>query len=709
MNIKTYVFESIWIWFLLLAMALGVVTLSYTSDIQIKNAYQNLFLERQDEVIDEIEHTIVTYMEVLRAGRGLYDASTYVSHDEWSAFVKSLRLEKNFPGIRTLGYAKLISKQDRGDFEVDIRERGFSEFRVYPITEDPVGVVATYVEPYDALNRELHGFDMWSDEDHRAVLEKALLANTASISKRLVLQENGHTELDLAGFLVFMPVYQKEAQAPYALEDVDGFIYGVFQLSKVLNRINGSERYNFRVEIFDGKSVNEVHKMYDSHAVDGAQSNMHLSNVQTLQINNKIWTMRFTSLPEFAPNIDLYYPVKILLAGTLLCLLALVTLWSLRGSKKIAEIIAQERTADLAQSEEKFRSAMEHSPVGMALLSPDGSWLKVNKALCSMLGYEEIEFLSTDFQTLTHPDDLDADLDLVTQVLEGRIDDYKLEKRYIRKDGKTIWGLLSVSLLRDVDGNPKHFISQIQDISDIKKAQQTLEELNTELEEFSYRTSHDLRSPLTSSIGLLKYADESLEKGEQEKARTSLSLAQDSLKKLEELLKDILDLARLKNMEEEEQPVSIKTLVDDALDKFTHMNNYDRLEFKLDLQYDEDIHTKKTRLLMIVENLISNAIKYQDTSKKKSFVKVETYEDGENVVFAVDDNGLGIPDDQQENMFVMFKRFHPRVSFGSGLGMYMMKKSADVIGGDIRFVNKKDGSRFELILPKHNIREKRDV
>ena len=188
-----------------------------------------------------------------------------------------------------------------------------------------------------------------------------------------------------------------------------------------------------------------------------------------------------------------------------------------------------------------------------------------------------------------------------------------------------------------------------------------------------------------------------------------MSLAQDSLKKLEELLKDILDLARLKNMEEEEQPVSIKTLVDDALDKFTHMNNYDRLEFKLDLQYDEDVHTKKTRLLMIVENLISNAIKYQDTSKKKSFVKVETYEDGENVVFAVDDNGLGIPDDQQENMFVMFKRFHPRVSFGSGLGMYMMKKSADVIGGDIRFVNKKDGSRFVLILPKHNIREKRDV
>ncbi|MBL4804710.1 MAG: PAS domain S-box protein [Alphaproteobacteria bacterium] len=379
--------------------------------------------------------------------------------------------------------------------------------------------------------------------------------------------------------------------------------------------------------------------------------------------------------------------------------------------EKISLALKDEHAAleRLAESEEQFRSAMKYSPVGKALVGLDGEWLMVNDALCKMLGYSEDELRQTDFQTLTYEDDLSEDLKKVQELLDGKISTYKMEKRYIRKDGGTIWGLLSVSLLRDVDGNPKHFISQIQDISDIKKAQQTLEELNTELEEFSYRTSHDLRSPLTSSIGLLKYADESLEKGEQEKARTSLSLAQDSLKKLEELLKDILDLARLKNMEEEEQPVSIKTLVDDALDKFTHMNNYDRLEFKLDLQYDEDVHTKKTRLLMIVENLISNAIKYQDTSKKKSFVKVETYEDGENVVFAVDDNGLGIPDDQQENMFVMFKRFHPRVSFGSGLGMYMMKKSADVIGGDIRFVNKKDGSRFVLILPKHNIREKRDV
>ena len=187
--------------------------------------------------------------------------------------------------------------------------------------------------------------------------------------------------------------------------------------------------------------------------------------------------------------------------------------------EKISLALKDEHAAleRLAESEEQFRSAMKYSPVGKALVGLDGEWLMVNDALCKMLGYSEDELRQTDFQTLTYEDDLSEDLKKVQELLDGKISTYKMEKRYIRKDGGTIWGLLSVSLLRDVDGNPKHFISQIQDISDIKKAQQTLEELNTELEEFSYRTSHDLRSPLTSSIGLLKYADESLEKGEQEK------------------------------------------------------------------------------------------------------------------------------------------------------------------------------------------------
>lgn len=379
--------------------------------------------------------------------------------------------------------------------------------------------------------------------------------------------------------------------------------------------------------------------------------------------------------------------------------------------KKVSKALQDEHVAlmRLAESEEQFRNVMKYSPVGKALVSLDGQWLKVNKSLCAMLGYDENELLKTDFQTLTHPDDLETDLGQVQQMLDGTISTYKMEKRYIRKDGETIWGILSVSLLHDANGKPRHFISQIMDITDIKEAQKELEELNTELEEFSYRTSHDLRSPLRSAIGLLGLTKDSIGSGDEDKAQTSIELALGSLTKLEVLLSDILDLGSIKNFQEEPQDMDLREIVGEALAKMDHMENYNRLDVKIDIDVDEPVHTKKTRLVMIVENLISNSIKYQDTEKKKSFIKIEAHEDDAEIVFAVEDNGLGIPEDQRENMFEMFKRFHPKVSFGSGLGMYMMQKSANVIGGEIRYVDTKDGTRFELRLPKSYFHDKKEL
>ncbi len=120
------------------------------------------------------------------------------------------------------------------------------------------------------------------------------------------------------------------------------------------------------------------------------------------------------------------------------------------------------------ENEDWLRSAMEHSSIGMALVAPDGRWLKVNRALCRIVGYHEVELLATDFQSITHPDDLAADLALVRRLLGGEIASYDLEKRYFRKDGHLVWIHLTVSLVRDRQGEPLHFISQIQDITERK-------------------------------------------------------------------------------------------------------------------------------------------------------------------------------------------------------------------------------------------------
>jgi PAS domain S-box-containing protein/diguanylate cyclase (GGDEF)-like protein len=141
--------------------------------------------------------------------------------------------------------------------------------------------------------------------------------------------------------------------------------------------------------------------------------------------------------------------------------------------------ITARRTAEAALrvSEERFRLAFDHAPIGMALVSPMGDWLSVNSPLCEMTGYTEDELLACTFQDITHPDDLDADLEQLRQMLAGEIRSYEMEKRYLRADGSVIWILLSVSLVRGDDGEPRYFVSQIQDIDERKRTQSELEDL----------------------------------------------------------------------------------------------------------------------------------------------------------------------------------------------------------------------------------------
>jgi diguanylate cyclase (GGDEF)-like protein/PAS domain S-box-containing protein len=139
--------------------------------------------------------------------------------------------------------------------------------------------------------------------------------------------------------------------------------------------------------------------------------------------------------------------------------------------------ISEHRRRDqaLAEAEDRFRSAFDNAPIGMALVSPDGRFIKVNRALCDLTGYSETDLLIRTFQAITHADDLDADLAHVQDVLADRRRSYQMEKRYYHADGHIIWVTLSVSLVRDADGEPLYFISQIEDISKRKRRERALE------------------------------------------------------------------------------------------------------------------------------------------------------------------------------------------------------------------------------------------
>lgn len=122
----------------------------------------------------------------------------------------------------------------------------------------------------------------------------------------------------------------------------------------------------------------------------------------------------------------------------------------------------------ITESEERFRNAMEYSAIGMALVGTEGQWLQANKALCKFLGYSQNELRAMTFQQLTWQEDLDSDLEQLSQLVSGEINTYTMEKRYYTRKGDVVWALLAVSLVRHADGTPLYFIAQIEDINDLK-------------------------------------------------------------------------------------------------------------------------------------------------------------------------------------------------------------------------------------------------
>lgn len=148
----------------------------------------------------------------------------------------------------------------------------------------------------------------------------------------------------------------------------------------------------------------------------------------------------------------------------------------------------------IAEQGEQFHHAFEYAPIGMALVSTKGQFMRVNQTLCHILGFNADELLRSTFQDITHPDDLNTDLQQMYQLLDRGISSYQMDKRYFHKDGHVIWVSLNVTLVRDQQDKPLYFVSQIKDITELKKHMQLISAQNRRLLNFANVVSHNIRS-----------------------------------------------------------------------------------------------------------------------------------------------------------------------------------------------------------------------
>jgi PAS domain S-box-containing protein len=384
---------------------------------------------------------------------------------------------------------------------------------------------------------------------------------------------------------------------------------------------------------------------------------------------------------------------------------------------------AEASSLALQQSEARFRGAFNQAAVGIAHVGLDGRWLLVNQKLCEIVGYPREELERLTFQDITYPEDLDADLAQVQRVLAGQIQTYAIEKRYICRDRSLVWINLTVSLVRDAAGAPAYFISIVEDISDRKAAVEALRlseqryrslnatlerrvrertaelaEINQELEAFSYSIAHDLRAPLRAMEGfaaalLEDYAAE-LDPVAQDYAQRVVAAAS----QMDRLIQDLLAYSRLSRSELQIEPVSLQTVVDEALAQVDGQARERHAAIAVDAPLPEALGQRNT-MTQVVTNLLANAIKFAPPDVQPRVHVWAEPRDG-CVRLWVADNGIGIDRYHHERIFRVFERLHGMEIYpGAGIGLAIVRKGVERMGGQVGVESAEGkGSRFWIEL-----------
>jgi two-component system, cell cycle sensor histidine kinase and response regulator CckA len=364
----------------------------------------------------------------------------------------------------------------------------------------------------------------------------------------------------------------------------------------------------------------------------------------------------------------------------------------------------------LREAEDRFRGAFDSAAIGMALVTPDGRFVQVNAALCGILGFTQEQLLGVSFQEITHPDDLDADLELVRQLLEGEIQSYQMDKRYRRNNGETIWSRLSVSLVRDAKGEPLHFVSQIEDISQQKLAEELAEQLRHSqkldaLGRLAGGIAHDFNNMLTAIQGYSQLLLDGL--APDDGLRHNAEQISRAAEQASALPKQLLAFSRKQTVQA--TTIDLNEVTREAGDMLSRLVS-DTVELVVEAADGGALAViDPAQVEQVLVNLVVNA---SEAMPSGGTLRISTRNDylasvppsepdavtGPHVVISVADDGVGMDSETKSRIF---EPFFTTKATGSGLGLATVYGIVRHSNGLLRVRTAPGrGSTFEVWLPR---------
>ena len=357
----------------------------------------------------------------------------------------------------------------------------------------------------------------------------------------------------------------------------------------------------------------------------------------------------------------------------------------------------------LKKSMAQFKALFDYAPNAM-LISKAGKLVQINPAFEEMFGYNQADLADLSLYRLTHPKDRNLHANLEKDLVKRAIQKFSIEKRYIKKDGSILYGIVNVSLLKEFEDTTEYYIIQIVDITKQKLAEekgkthlQELEKINKELDQFAYIVSHDLKAPLRGINALANFMEEDIMLEEYKNLNKNLGLLKNRIDRMGKLITGILEFSRAGRNKDAKELIDVEELLQETIEL---INPAENVIIHFDSVFPV-ISGVRIGFQQIIQNLISNAIKYND--KEKCHIWIICQEKEDSFIFSIKDNGPGISEKYHKKVFDIFQTLQPRDRVEStGVGLSIVRKRVENLGGKVWVESKLgEGATFLFSLPKN--------
>lgn len=680
------------------------------------------FVHRTTTLTELLQQRLVKYELVARGGAALFASVKRPTPGQWDAYVDGMDIRGRFPAMTGFGFAGYVSDAKVDALESEWAQAGYGTLQVRPTGErDHYGPIL-YLQPKSARNAAAVGFDMYADPARRAAMRRAMQSGKAALSGPLALVPGGDQRA--TGLALVMPIYKGGAQPRSARsrrELMRGWVFVSFRLQPLVTSVLGDSYPDLGLAVRD-ITDDRAQLLYRSNATSDAGEPAFRHRVEISPYGRR-WELSFASAPLAiaAPRTEGLRTA--LLLGLFASLLMYAVAWALARTEARAHRIARRMTEDYRRSEMRFRTAMEYSAIGKALLDSRGCIVEANPALGTIVGRPPQSLVSERFESLFEDHGDESGEHVLDPDEAGPDGVYRSSRRLHRSGGAARHVRLTYAPVPGSVGEDIVGLVQADDVTERVRAQARVQALNRtlearvaertrelrlanrELEAFAYSVSHDLRAPLRAIDGFSRILVERHAAALDDSGRSYLGRVRKASSRMGELIEALLKMTRVSRDELRKERVDLGKLASEVVEILRASDPGH--EVTVDIAPGLWAQGDTSLLRSLVLNLIGNAWKFSHATPgaRIEFGRRAAADGGDE--FFVRDNGSGFKQEYVGKLFRPFQRLHDREQFeGHGIGLASVKRIVERHGGTIRAEGREgEGATFYFTLPAAEARD----